>query len=294
MKYHEKVRLEMTEERKRLRAAASFAAADAERSKREIAKVEGGAPPGGPNVPHSAGLRMIKLRETMQSPVGHRPLDDPLLDAWFELNYRLQEEAIDAHINKTFVEQWMMRLWTIVSPRPQCFWLFLARINELALLCASRYVDCCEFAAADELLVQPSSALLHFEGGGSAAFQHRGEHAGRGRECILVDKKAGPLLPGLYDLLSGSGHLTMEYLLSVFQRNEKIAQVAGMLSKLGMHTTEDISMKLSCMDVDKRGDFRSGLCLFDRKTFNELGRALHLFMQSGKVDQKYVGKYLLG
>ena len=205
MKYHEKVRLEMTEETKRLTAAASFAAADAERSKREIAKVEGGAPPGGRNVPHSAGLRMIKLRETMQSPVGHRPLDGPLLDAWFELNYRLQEEAIDAHINKTFVEQWMMRLWTIVSPRPQCFWLFLARINELALLCASRYVDCCEFAAADELLVEPSCVLLHIEGGRTAVSQDWRGRAGRSRERILAEKKAGPLLPCLYDLLKGSG-----------------------------------------------------------------------------------------
>jgi hypothetical protein len=284
----------MTEETKRLTTAALFDVADAERSKREIAKVEGGAPPGGRNVPHSAGLRVIKLRETMQSPVGHRPLDDPLLDAWVELNYRLQEEAIDAHINKTFVEQWMVRLWTIVSPRPQCFWLFLARINELALFCASRSVDCCEFAAADELLVEPSCVLLHIEGGRTAVSQDWRGRAGRNRERILTEKKAGPLLPCLYDLLKGSGYMTEEYLLSVSQRTEKITQVAGMLSELGMHTTEDISLKLSCMDVEQRRDFRSRLCLFDRKTFNELGRALHLFMQFGNVDDKYVGKYLLG
>jgi hypothetical protein len=67
----------------------------------------------------------------VESPVDNRPAEDPLFDAWFELNYRLQEEAIDACINKTFIEQWITRLWTMASPRPQCFWLFLARINEL-------------------------------------------------------------------------------------------------------------------------------------------------------------------
>ena len=237
---------------------------------------------------------MIKVSETMRSSVGHRPLDGPLLDAWFELNYRLHEEATDTHINKTFVEQWMMRLWTIVSPRPQCFWLFLARINELALFCTSRYVDCCELAAAAELLVEPSRVLLHVEGGSTAVCQDRAGRAALGLERILADKKAKALLPCLYDLLKGSGYMTEDYLLSVSRRTEKIAQVAGMLAGLGMGNTEDISVKLSCMDVDQRRDFRSRLCLFDRKTFNEIGRALHLFMQSGKVDQKYVGKYLLG
>jgi hypothetical protein len=254
----------------------------------------GGAPLGCRNVPHGGGVRMMKLCESMQPPVGHGTFDGPLLDAWFELNFRLQEEAIDAHINKSFVEQWMMRLWTIVSPGPQCFWLFLARINELALFCASRYVDCCEFVAADELLVKPSSVLLHVEWGRAAVSQDRGGRAGGGREWILAEKKARPLLPCLYDLLKGSGFMTEDYLLSVSRRTEKIAQVGGMLAGLGMGNTEDISMKLSCMDVDQRRDFRSRLCLFDRKIFNEIGRALHLFMHSGNIDDKYVGKYLRG
>jgi hypothetical protein len=260
----------------------------------EVVKVEGSSPLGYRNMPHSAGVRMIELCESEPSRVGHRTVGGPLLDAWFELNYRLQEEAIDAQINKTFVEQWMMRLWTIVSPHPQCFWLFLARINELALFCASRSVDSCEFAAADELLVEPSCVLLHIERGRAAVSQDWGGRAGRSRERILTEKKAGPLLPCLYDLLKGSGYMTEEYLLSVSRRTEKITRVAGMLAGLGMGNTEDFPVKLSCMDVEQRRDFRSRLCLFDRRTFNELGRALHLFMQSGKVDQKYVGRYLLG
>lgn len=228
---------------------------------------------------YSAGVQLIKLYESEEPPVGHRPVEGLLLDAWFELNYRLQEEAIDLHINKTFIEQWMMRLWTIVSPGPQCFWLFLARINELALLCASRYVDCCEFAAADELLVEPSCVLLHAQDARSAVSLNTGV-------------RGGPLLPSLYDLLKGSGYMTEDYLFSVSRRTEKIAQVAGMLAGLGMDNAEGISMRLSCMDVDHRRDFRSRLCLFDRKIFNEIGRALHLFMHLGNVDDKYVGKYL--
>ena len=246
--------------------------------------------------------------ETMQSPVERRPPDDPLFDAWFELNYRLQEEAIETQINKTFVQQWMMRLGTIKAPRPQCFWLFLARINELALLCTSRYVDCCEIAFADELLkgsgtvpfdvkegrpvprkdnIHPAAILPCY-----AVSQDGGGRPGKGRKPIPAETKSRPLLPYLYDLLKGSGYMTDHYLLSVSRRTEKIEQVAGMLEGLGMGNMEEMSVKLSSMDDDQRRYFRSRLCLFDLKTFNELGRALHLLMRFWDVDDKYVRKYL--
>jgi hypothetical protein len=230
---------------------------------------------------HSVGVQSIELDEGENPPAARRPVDGPLLDAWFELNYRLQEEAVDAHVNKSFIEQWLMRLWTIVSPRPECFWLFLARINELALLCASRYVDCCEFSAADELLVEPSCVLLHAQDGRSAV-------------SLDTGVRGGPLLPSLYDLLKGSGYMTEGYLLSVSRRIEQIGQVLRMLLGLGVGNAEDISMRLSCMDIDQRRDFRSRLCLFDRKTFNEIGRALHLFMRYWNFDDEYVHKYLRG
>ena len=88
--------------------------------------------------------------------------------------------------------------------------------------------------------------------------------------------------------------MTEDYLLSLSRRTEKVVQVARMLAGLGIRNSEEISIKLSCMDVDLRRNFRSRLCLFDHTTFNELGRALHLFMLYGNVDDKYVGKYLRG
>jgi hypothetical protein len=230
---------------------------------------------------HSIGIQLPGLIENEQPPLGPGSIDSPLLDAWFELNYRLQEEAVDAQVNKSFIEQWLMRLWTIVSPRPECFWLFMARINELALLCASRYVDCCEFSAADGLLVEPSCVLLRVQNGRPSVSQDKGI-------------RGGPLLPSLYGLLKGSGYMAEDYLLSVSRRTEQIAQVLRMLLALGIDNVEDISMRLSCMDIEQRRDFRSRLCLFDQKIFNEIGRALHLFMRYWNVDDEYVGKYLRG
>jgi hypothetical protein len=230
---------------------------------------------------HSIGIQLTGLIENKQPSLGPASIDGPLLDAWFELNYRLQEEANDAHVNKSFIEQWLMRLWTIVSPRPECFWLFLARINELALLCASRYVDCCEFSAADGLLVEPTHVLLHVQNGRTAVSHDKGI-------------RGGPLLPTLYGLLKGSGYMAEDYLLSVSRRTEQIAQVLRMLLALGIDNVDAISMRLSCMDIEQRRDFRSRLCLFDQKIFNEIGRALHLFMRYWNVDDEYVGKYLRG
>lgn len=257
------------------------------------AKVARSVPYGGRMVEHGVGRRMVGSCETTPSLSGHRPPDRSLLDAWFELNYRLQEEAaVDTQIDRTLLEQWTMRLWSIVSPRPQCFWLFLARINELGLLCASRYVDCCEFAAADELLVEPGSVLLHAAGAVGGASRDRGAVCGRALDRVPGGIKPGPVLPCLYDLLKGSGYMTDDYLHSISRRMDKVAQVAEMLKGLGIINTENIARRLSCMDVDQRRDFRSRLCLFDRKTFNEIGRALHLFMRHGKIDDEYVGKYL--
>jgi hypothetical protein len=250
--------------------------------------------PGKSKCAHNARARMIKTSGTIQSPVDHGPLDGSLLDAWFELNYRLQEEALDVHINKRFVEQWLGRLCIIVSPRPECFWLFWARITELALVCASRYVDCCELAAAAELLVKPSRVLLRVEGESSSVSKDRGGLITRGRECTLVEEKARPMLWYLYDLLEGSGYMTEDYLLSLSRRTEKVMQVAEMLTAFGIRNSEEVSIKVSCMDVNQRRNFRSRLCRFDYTTFNELGRALHLFMLHGNVDDKYVGKYLRG
>jgi hypothetical protein len=235
---------------------------------------------------------MITLCETIHSPDGHRPTEALLLDAWFELNYRLQEEATDTQINKNFIEQWLKR--TIASPRPECFWLFLARINELALVCASRYVDCCEFAAADEFLPVPGSIPLDDEAERTVVSVDAEGRTGRGRKRFRVEKNTGPLLPCLYGLLKGSDYMTEDYLLSVFRRTEKIAQVVEMLSGLGMDKKQNMSIRLSCMDVHQRNNFRSRLCRFDRKIFNELGRALHLFMHTGNVAERYVGKYLRG
>ena len=242
------------------------------------------------NVPHRPGVQAIDISETMLPAPGCRSADGPLLNAWFELNYRLQEEASDTHINKTFIERWIVRLWNIVSPRPQCFWLFLARMNELALLCASKYVDCCEFAAADELLVHPNSIFLYIDWGREAVF--RGNEGKRG--CIPAEINPGPLMSCLYRLLMESGYITEDYLHSISYRTYKINRVAAMLKDLGMAGTEKIAVKLSCMNIDERRDFQSRLCLFDRRTFNEIGRALHLFMLSGRVDAEYVGKYLRG
>jgi len=243
---------------------------------------------------YGAGTRTIGPCETMHAPVANRPIEDPLIDAWFELNYRLQEESTDRNINKNFIEQWIMRLWNIVSPRPQCFWLFLARLNELALLCASRYVDCCEFAAAGEILTEPSRVFSCIEGTAPSVSCESGRRSAGERELMAGEKKAGPLLSCLYELLHGSGHVREEYLISVSGRTKKMAQVAGMLASLGMSSVEDITARLSSMDFEERREFRSRLCLFDRKAFNEIGRALHLFMLFGYVDDKYVGKYLCG
>ena len=86
--------------------------------------------------------------------------------------------------------------------------------------------------------------------------------------------------------------MATDYLISMPYRAEKIKKVAHILDDMGMINTEEMCRKLSLMDAPQRKGFESRLCLFDRKIFNDLGRALHLFMQFGDASSKYISKYL--
>ena len=51
---------------------------------------------------------------------------DLIPQEWFDLNYRLQAEAVDINLNRSFLNMWMIRLRAMIPPDSKCFGLFMA------------------------------------------------------------------------------------------------------------------------------------------------------------------------
>ncbi|MBN1833041.1 MAG: hypothetical protein JW896_13120 [Deltaproteobacteria bacterium] len=219
---------------------------------------------------------------------------DQIPQEWFDLNYRLQDEAFEININKDFLEEWISRLMAMIHPHSHCFWLFLARINELALFCAAGYVDGCELDAAEDLLFDPddlsgqtwdvpptSSTCRIIREQGSRLYNRKG---------ILGKEENRALISYLFELLQGSGYISIEYLKSVSWRIERIKDVLCVLIEQDIICSDDLSERLSCMNWEERKAFDSKICRFDRKIFNDMGRELHQFMRFGAIESRYMAE----
>ena len=224
-------------------------------------------------------------------------------EEWFDLNYRLQEEAIDTNINKPFLDLWIIRLRAMIPSDSKCFGLFMARINELALYCAARYADCCELKAAGELLFgdcdffskdMGSSSQIYGESCRKCHSPFLGSpvssenHIYFLQDLIPISEEPRPLIPFLSGLLEDLGYLSEEYIMSVHRRMEKIKEVMEMFADQGMFNCEEFSRRLSSMDYDKKRQLQSIGCSFNMIIFNDLGRELHFFMGNGDMKSTYL------
>lgn len=212
---------------------------------------------------------------------------------WFDLNYRLQEEAADSNINRVFLESWIIRLSAMIDSDSRCFGLFMARINELALYCASRYADCGEIHAAGEMLLDKNSFCFKT---GEKSFQDRGIYKQKCNPCLFADQLDFPqapvksllqrdtLIPCLCRLMEDLGYLSENYISSIYHRIMKIMKVIGIFNEQGIDSCEKFSQKLSLANDPERRLYRSIGCSFNKGIFNDLGRDLHLFMRYGKSN----------
>jgi hypothetical protein len=217
---------------------------------------------------------------------------DQIPQEWFDLNYKLQDEAFETSINKDFLEKWILRFTQAFRCNSYCFWLGLARINELALFCVAGYVDICELEAAEDLLFDSNDFPRQTWGASYTPFPYRTILKQESHLChkkgILEKEENRALIPYLFELLQGSGYISGEYLKSVSWRIERIKDVMGVLMAQEITCSDDLSERLSCMDWEERRVFDSMLCRFDRRIFNDMGRELHQFMRFGSIKSKYM------
>ena len=215
------------------------------------------------------------------------------------------EQGVSAHIiNEGYLERILQELEQSCIIRDALYSLTLARVTELALVCAGNYADDCEFTAACDLLANPRLILVHVRDQtkpvvkkrhGSIA--HQFSHVGRATEtivewlkqntCLEIRKQA--LLPHLYNELSCLGHIKSPHLDSIEHRMERIADVIGFLCAWQLPDSCGVQERLRCVSEGERQFIRSNLCRFDLQLFHQLGHELLRLVADGRYKSRFLG-----
>jgi hypothetical protein len=190
-------------------------------------------------------------------------------------------------LNEGVIEELIEDLEDHVSIRNDGYWLTLARINELALLCAENYANNCEFSLVGDLLINPRLILVHVSGLNqpvvkkrhiplSVQFRNVGSNSPEIRNWLktktLVEVKTEALLPELFKKLQSSGRFDREYLTVVEQRKRSIADLTGFLASGGITDIVSLRMWMENATPADRRLMESRFCPLDFGWFFKLGR----------------------
>ena len=223
-------------------------------------------------------------------------------EEWFDFNYALETESTDSRLNEDFLVRRLNLLWNLPPADHRVFWLGLARLNELALLCAGNYADACEFSAAGDLLLNPRLILIHLKGKPDPVVKNR-HQALTGQMAPMVsgdrnvigwiksntrlEVRQYALLPHLSDLMARSGCLSEAYLHSVQTRCGRIAGAISFLTANRITGPAALCAALARMGGRQRAELKQGMCGFDRRIFSDLGREMHQIMRYGDIQSEY-------
>lgn len=207
-----------------------------------------------------------------------------------EFNQALDDIVRTGLANEPFLNSKFHELEGMGPADPDYFyWVSLARLNELALLCAGNYADNCEFSAAGDLLVNPRLILVRSTVWPFAVKKLRHGRVtdqfvrmGKTREEVIqwvknevrFETVEAPLLPHLLELLKCSRHFTDAYLDSVGTRMQNIADTIIFLSSWRISSIEDLHIRLRTVSPSERRSIESNLCRFDATVFHALGKEL--------------------
>ena len=214
------------------------------------------------------------------------------------------ESKCELHeLNEDFLVNALNALDEIHTFHEELYWLTLARINELALLCAGNYADCCELGLVGDLLVNPRLILIHVRGERFPVVKDRhtplteqfksvgktkGEIIDWLKKQTLVEIKTEALLPQLFERLWRSGWINEWYLESVSERGTRIADLSGLL---GCGQFKDGTALIGWLRNASEGDrvlMESKLCRFDSELFFQLGQDIRILAEDPSHNSRFL------
>lgn len=213
---------------------------------------------------------------------------ETLQSSIFELNRVLTQLDVPYDINAPAIERYLAELEWCGSPGEPVYWLMMARLMEMALLCAGNYADNSEISAAGDLLLNPREIVVRdYDHGKSRITRRQGflsEQSGQRRlpwnRCgrllnkYSVEIVTPALLPYLAAQLESSRCITRSYLGSVRLRMCKLADTIGFLCAGALTSMETLHHYIRNDSPENKVFINANLCCFDTQTYERLGEEI--------------------
>ena len=208
-------------------------------------------------------------------------------DAVIKFNRMMDEKAALHHLNEAVLARLLTDLEDCVFVYDALYWLTLARINELAILCAANYAENFEFALVGDLLVNPRLVLVHVKGASQPTIKKRHTRlteqfchkAPSKREVIrwltshtIVENRTDALLPDLLGCLRESGVFSHAFVTSIENRLKQLADLTAHLACQPFENRTAFEEWLEKASADDREFMKSICCQFDSGRYRLLGK----------------------
>lgn len=203
-----------------------------------------------------------------------------------EFNAELESASSLADLNEPFLEERLANLERCALIQDKLYWLSVARLMELALLCAGNYADACEFQLVGDLLLNPRVVYIHVRGEDYPVVKHRHEplteqfdqHGCSTSDVIdwlkketILELKKEALLPHLCKQMEDSRCFSEDYLESIRNRKIQIASLIGFLANASFEDAASLHLWMRSASLNDRKMVECRLCGFDRSVFLKLG-----------------------
>jgi hypothetical protein len=213
---------------------------------------------------------------------------------WFrsilDFNFDLNEQASTLTVNESMLLSLFEKLTDLSPLFPDIYWLTVARLTELTVLCAGNYADMAEFTAVGDLIYNPRQILIHVCGSKQSLTKHRHQRLSEHflnelnrhirpsfwlSQNTLLEVQEPPLLPLLKAQLYSSGYISSRYLENIEERLNKIAQAVGFINAWQISNSFELSLKIQHAGRKQRMFIESNLCRFEKHIFHQLGEDIH-------------------
>ena len=159
------------------------------------------------------------------------------------LNRKCDLTEVPAGVSEAIIEEILSDLAAIdPSPSPAQYWLVVARLAEMTLLCAGHYADNAEFGLAYRLLFSCD------QNGGRAVF------------------------PFLCDQLKNSGWISNLYLIGLRTRLEDVFETMRFFNEFGIRDSETLWKLYHCGSDADRAAIDIHQCNMDPQLFRDMGK----------------------
>ena len=210
-------------------------------------------------------------------------------DFIIDFNRMMEEEAAVHRLNEKVLVHLLNLLDEASFVQGRLYWLSLARINELAVICAGNYADNCEFSLVGDLLLNPRLILIHVRGRRqpivkkrhtplTEQFSHMAATKGGVIDWLknqtIVETRRQALLPHLLGRMKDSGLFCDSHMTSIETREKQVADLSAQLACRSFENPSSVVTWLRKASPSDRDFMESGLCGFDFRRFDLLGEEL--------------------